>query len=93
LSILVGTCIIGTLAGTSYYGPTQSHSKAFRELNELRHARELQAREFRNRPVAPGEIGSTSGVEEGADAYVIIKHAPEPKEKKDKEGKEGKDSK
>ncbi|PVF95855.1 putative MNN4-regulates the mannosylphosphorylation [Serendipita vermifera] len=83
LSILVGTCIIGTLAGTSYFGPTQSHSATLRELHKLREEREKRTAAQRNTPVAPGEVGAIDGVEQGADVYVLIKHAPEKKEKKD----------
>ena len=41
-----------------------------------------------NTPVAPGEVGGVSGEEVNADAFVVIKHAPEPKEKKDKKKSE-----
>ncbi|KAG8786524.1 hypothetical protein FS842_004128 [Serendipita sp. 407] len=88
LSILVGTCIIGTLAGTSYLGPSQSHSMALKELQQLRHERERRLKEERDTPVAPGEVGSVSGEEEGADAYVLIKHAPEKDKDKDKKKQE-----
>ncbi|CAG7851953.1 SubName: Full=Probable MNN4-regulates the mannosylphosphorylation {ECO:0000313/EMBL:CCA66657.1} [Serendipita indica DSM 11827] len=81
LSILVGTCIIGTLAGTSYFGPTQSHSATLRELHALRQARERRVKEEMNKPVAPGEVGGVSGEETNADVFVLIKHAPEPTEK------------
>ncbi|KIM33317.1 hypothetical protein M408DRAFT_19629 [Serendipita vermifera MAFF 305830] len=84
LSLLVGTCIIGTLAGTSFLGPTQSHSATLRELHMLREQRAKRSLAEREKPVAPGEIGSVSGIEEGADAYVLVKHAPEPKEEKKK---------
>ncbi|KAG8818547.1 hypothetical protein FRC17_010791 [Serendipita sp. 399] len=87
LSVLVGTCIIGTLAGTSYLGPSQSHSMALRELQQLRHDREAKLKEERDTPVAPGEVGSVSGEEEGADAYVLIRHAPEKKEEEEKKKK------
>jgi len=87
LSILVGTCIIGTLAGTSYLGPTQTHSATLRELNQVRKDRASREAEKREVPVSPGEVGGVSGVEENADAYVLIKHAPEKKEEKEKKEK------
>ena len=73
-------------------GPTQSHSAALRELHMLREQRTKRSLAEREKPVAPGEVGGVSGVEEGADAYVLIKHAPEPKEEKEKKG-EKKDNK
>jgi len=36
-------------------------------------------------PVVPGEVGSVSGVDENADAYILIKHAKNPEEQKAKE--------
>lgn len=38
LSILVGTCIIGTLAATSYWGPVGGHGIASHDLNMVRTA-------------------------------------------------------
>jgi hypothetical protein len=63
-------------------GPTQSHSATLRELHILREQREKRSKAEREKPVAPGEVGGIDGVQEGADAYVLVKHAPEPKEKK-----------
>lgn len=57
-------------------------------MHKIRDERSKRALEERNTPVAPGEVGAISGVEEGADAYVLIKHAPEKKEEKDKEAKD-----
>ncbi|KAH9484434.1 Transmembrane protein 69 [Psilocybe cubensis] len=39
LSILVGTCIIGSLAGTSYFGPVAGHGLLTHDLDELREER------------------------------------------------------
>ncbi|KIY70303.1 hypothetical protein CYLTODRAFT_451867 [Cylindrobasidium torrendii FP15055 ss-10] len=39
LSILVGTCILGSLFGTSYYGPVAGHGFLTHELNEIRQER------------------------------------------------------
>lgn len=36
LSILVGTCIIGSLAGISYYGPVAGHGLLSHDLNMIR---------------------------------------------------------
>ncbi|KAJ3516643.1 hypothetical protein NLJ89_g984 [Agrocybe chaxingu] len=40
LSILVGTCIIGSLAGTSYYGPVAGHGLLSHDLELIRSERE-----------------------------------------------------
>ncbi|KAJ3979961.1 hypothetical protein F5890DRAFT_1544125 [Lentinula detonsa] len=39
LSILVGTCIIGSLAGTSYYGPVAGHGFLSHDLELTRKMR------------------------------------------------------
>ncbi|KDR73676.1 hypothetical protein GALMADRAFT_71965 [Galerina marginata CBS 339.88] len=39
LSILVGTCIIGSLAGTSYWGPVAGHGLISHDMEELREER------------------------------------------------------
>ncbi|KAF9479292.1 hypothetical protein BDN70DRAFT_807335 [Pholiota conissans] len=39
LSILVGTCIIGSLAGTSYWGPVAGHGLLSHDLDALREER------------------------------------------------------
>jgi len=91
LSVLIGTCIIGTLAGTSYLGPTQSHSATLRELHMLRDKRTKASQLKRETPVGPGEVGGVSGIEENADAYVLVKHAPEPKDEKEKKGEKKQD--
>ena len=36
LSILVGTCIIGSLAGENYFGPVAGHGQASATLNQIR---------------------------------------------------------
>jgi hypothetical protein len=43
LSILVGTCIIGSLAGTSYYGPVAGHGLLSHDLNMIRAERQVFA--------------------------------------------------
>jgi len=89
LSILVGTCIIGTLAGRNVLGPASTT-----HVGAQPHTYE------KNRHVTKGAMGGlatkggrkegtvsgdTEGVEtvqgdEGADAFVIIKKMEEPKE-------------
>ena len=41
LSILVGTCIIGSLAGTSYYGPVAGHGLLSHDLDIIRAERQV----------------------------------------------------
>ena len=63
-------------------------NRALRELHKIRDERDKRAIAYRNEPVAPGEVGGISGVEENANAYVLIKHAPEKKEEKGGKDKE-----
>jgi hypothetical protein len=65
-------------------------NRTLRELHKIRDEREKRAIAYRNSPVAPGEVGGISGIEENADAYVLIKHAPEKKEEKGAKNKEQK---
>jgi hypothetical protein len=89
LSILVGTCIIGSLAGTSYYGPVAGHGLLSHDLELIRaQRRELQ-------PERSGVVGGdVEAVPAPADAdrFVVIKKKEKKGEKKEekKEGKEGK---
>ncbi|KAJ1308616.1 hypothetical protein OPQ81_004314 [Rhizoctonia solani] len=89
LSILVGGCIIGTLAGTNYFGPASSTRIDDNKLHRLTEASSkgslggLATKGGRKE----GELAAdkTEGIEalpaeEGSDAYVIIKK---------KEGAEG----
>lgn len=81
LSILVGTCIIGSLAATSYWGPVGGHGLVSHDLNMIRRERESRH---------PDREGTVSGDVEAApapatgDSYVIIKKKKqeEPKEQK-----------
>lgn len=70
LSILVGTCIIGTLAATSYWGPVGGHGFVTRDLNEIRAERKQSHPD--NRGVVGGNIEAVPAPE-NADSYVIIK--------------------
>ncbi|CAE6445525.1 unnamed protein product [Rhizoctonia solani] len=93
LSILVGGCIIGTLAGTNYFGPASSFKIDEGKLHKL------------DQTAAKGSLGGlatkggrkegelsadkTEGIEalpaeEGSDGYVVIKKKVQPEE-----GKEG----
>ncbi|KAG8721484.1 hypothetical protein FRC08_012617 [Ceratobasidium sp. 394] len=93
LSILVGTCIIGTLAGTNVLGPASST-----------HVGAQPHTYAKNKHVSKGAMGglatkggrkggelsadSTEGIEavlgdEGSDAYVVIKKKDKPQEGED----------
>lgn len=94
LSILVGTCIIGSLAGTSYYGPVAGHGLISHELYLIREERSvylswevdvLELTLCRNRfapkrsGVIKGDIEAVSGGEDG-DSYVVVRHKSKPEE-------------
>jgi len=70
LSILVGTCIIGSLAGTSYYGPVGGHGFLSHDLDMLREMRKEHMPERTG--VIGGPIEAVSTGEKG-DFYVAIK--------------------
>jgi hypothetical protein len=70
LSILVGACIIGSLAGTSYYGPVAGHGFLSHDLEMTREMRKNLKGEKKgvvDGPVEAIEGDATSG------AYVMIK--------------------
>ncbi|KAH7923537.1 hypothetical protein BV22DRAFT_1015179 [Leucogyrophana mollusca] len=70
LSILVGTCIIGSLAGTSYYGPVAGHGFLSHDLNMIRAERRQTQPERAG--VIGGDIEAVSG-DESSDTYVVIR--------------------
>ncbi|KAI0093888.1 hypothetical protein BDY19DRAFT_856702, partial [Irpex rosettiformis] len=70
LSILVGTCIIGTLAATSYWGPVGGYGFITRDLNEIRAERSQMHPE--NRGLVGGNIEAIPTAL-NADTYVMIK--------------------
>ncbi|KAG1792206.1 uncharacterized protein HD556DRAFT_1432711 [Suillus plorans] len=70
LSILVGTCIIGSLAGISYYGPVAGHGLVSHDLNMIRAERKLIEPERAGH--VGGDIEAISGDESG-DTYVVIR--------------------
>ncbi|KAI0748649.1 hypothetical protein C8Q80DRAFT_1172960 [Daedaleopsis nitida] len=82
LSILVGTCIIGSLAATSYWGPVGGHGLASHDLNMIRAERKQRNPEKEGR--VPGDIEAVPAPEDG-DKYVVVK-------KKETGGKEQGDS-
>ncbi|KAJ2916951.1 hypothetical protein MD484_g3453, partial [Candolleomyces efflorescens] len=65
LSILVGVCIIGSLAGTSYFGPVAGHGFLSHELDVLREER---------RKVMPEKHGILPGPVEAVPAGVDAEH-------------------
>lgn len=77
LSILVGTCIIGSLAGTSYYGPVAGHGLISHELYLIREERNRFAP--KRSGVIKGDIEAVSGGEDG-DSYVVVRHKSKPEE-------------
>ncbi|KIK97514.1 hypothetical protein PAXRUDRAFT_218731 [Paxillus rubicundulus Ve08.2h10] len=71
LSILVGTCIIGSLAGTSYWGPVAGHGLFTHDLDMIRAERKQKKPEHAG--VIGGDIEAVEGGE-GSDSYVVIRH-------------------
>lgn len=70
LSLLVGTCIIGSLAGTSYYGPVAGHGLLSHDLYMIRAERNYFTPERSG--VVKGDIEAIPAGED-ADNYVIIR--------------------
>jgi len=77
LSILVGTCIIGTLAGTSYFGPTPGHDATSHSLDIIRRHRRRTHGDLANE--VSGDVEAVPAGE-SADAYVRIKKKELPEE-------------
>jgi len=70
LSLLVGTCIIGTLASTSYWGPVAGHGLLSHDLELIRSMRQ------KTHPEAEGTVGGdVEAVSTGraGDAYVMVR--------------------
>lgn len=82
LSILVGTCIIGSLAATSYWGPVGGHGFVSRDLHEIRAERKQNHPD--NRGVVGGDIEAVPAPED-ADSYVVIKKKQTPGDAKKEE--------
>ncbi|KAL1937631.1 hypothetical protein VTO73DRAFT_13017 [Trametes versicolor] len=87
LSILVGTCIIGSLAATSYWGPVGGHGVVSHDLNMIRAERKQHQPEKEGR--VSGEIEALPAPDD-ADKYVIIKKKDEGKDKDEEKQDEGK---
>lgn len=69
LSILIGTCIIGSLAGTSFFGPVAGHGFLTHELDELREKR--RANMPQKHGLVPGDIEAIPAGE-NADHFTLI---------------------
>ncbi|KAH6895003.1 hypothetical protein BKA70DRAFT_1319222 [Coprinopsis sp. MPI-PUGE-AT-0042] len=78
LSILVGTCIIGSLAGTSFFGPVAGHGFLSHDLDQLREERRAHMPEKHG--VIAGAIEAVPA-EAGADHFTRV-HKREPEGKK-----------
>jgi hypothetical protein len=72
--LLVGTCIIGSLAGTSYWGPVAGHGLLSHDLEMIRDARK-QVEINKQGKISSGEVEAI-GAPEDADHYVIIRKKP-----------------
>ncbi|OBZ69322.1 hypothetical protein A0H81_10949 [Grifola frondosa] len=75
LSILVGTCIIGSLAATSYWGPVGGHGFISHDLDMIR------AQRKQKQPEREGFVrGDVEALPAGrnADSYVMVKRKKHP---------------
>jgi len=88
LTLLVGTCIIGTLAGTNFFGPVAGRSWTTHDLRTLRDERRRLHAE--NIGELGGEIEAIPGESEDSDAFVIIRELKSEDEEGEKEEKEEK---
>jgi len=77
LSILVGTCIIGTLAGISHYGPVAGHGLLSHDIQMIQNERRRQRTEVSG--TIRGDIEAVSTGEAG-DTYVQIRKKQKPEE-------------
>lgn len=66
--------MIGTLAGTSYFGPMAGHSFTTKDLENMRNERHRLRKE--NAGEIKGDIEAVAG-DEDSDSYVIIRKKPE----------------
>ncbi|KAH9832501.1 uncharacterized protein C8Q71DRAFT_776717 [Rhodofomes roseus] len=82
LTLLAGTCIISTLAATSYWGPVGGHGLVNHDLNMIRALRRKQE------PESAGFVaGDVESVLHDGDAYVLVRkrRAPEPENASEQE--------
>lgn len=77
LSILVGTCIIGTLAGISYYGPVAGHGLLSHDLQMIQNER--RRRHAETSGIISGDIEAVSTGEDG-DSYVQVRKRQKPED-------------
>ncbi|KAF9645654.1 hypothetical protein BDM02DRAFT_3156813 [Thelephora ganbajun] len=75
LSFLVGTCIIGTLAGISYYGPVAGHGLLSHDIQMIQDERRRRRPEVSG--TVSGDIEAVSTGEAG-DAYVQVRKKQQP---------------
>ncbi|KAF5367595.1 hypothetical protein D9757_010646 [Collybiopsis confluens] len=87
LSILVGTCIIGSLAGTSYYGPVAGHGFLSHDLELTRDMRKQLKSEQKG--VVSGPVEALEG-DDAANAYITLKKRDLTKEVEEREKNKGK---
>lgn len=80
LSILVGTCIIGSLAGCSYWGPVAGHGLLTHDLDLLREERKKYLPE--QQETVPGNIEAVPA-DESADHYTLVHKRPTEQENTD----------
>ena len=86
LSILVGTCIIGSLAGTSYWGPVAGHGLLSHDLQMIRSERK------RRSPESFGKVGGdieAVDAGEASDSYVVLRKRSKPEEENGQKNGEG----
>jgi hypothetical protein len=83
LSVLVGTCIIGTLASTSYWGPVAGHGLLTHDLELVRSMRRRTHPETEG--TVPGNVEAISTGKAG-DAYVMIRKRHEKAEEDVEDG-------
>lgn len=70
LSVLVGTCIVGSLAATSYWGPVGGHGLVSHDLQMLRAERGQYHPS--NQGLLSGDVEAIPG-DEKAEHYVVVK--------------------
>lgn len=77
LSILVGTCIITTLAATSYWGPVGGHGLVNHDLQMIRAERKSLSLEKEGR--VGGDVETVTSRPQG-DHYVVVKKKATPED-------------